>query len=419
MSAIDKYLARFAEPEARLPELAGLRAHGRWTHAITIPLRRERDDCLAALAAPAARARVLAVLVVNAADDALDQQDNAALLAAIESRAQPLWRGPGLSLQRLAEPELDVLLVDRSTPPRAFSPRDGVGLARKLGADLITRLIADALIERPWIHTSDADAELPAEHFERVAELPAGAAVAPFRHVEAGDAAVHQATLRYELSLRYYVLGLHSAASPYAFHTIGSLISVAASHYAMVRGFPRRTAGEDFYMLNKLAKLGPVHRLGGAPVRIASRRSMRTPFGTGPAVERQLAGEPFTVYDPRTFESLRAVLCAVLQPTLPSSGLEAIPELEAWLGSARALADRYGLEQLPARVREHFDGFRTLKLIHALTARWPKIAWPQAVERASFLRPCLQPFDQRSLAEQRDLLAQREADVLHLGVHIK
>lgn len=393
MERLQKYLQRFAEPEARLPELDGLRSHGPWAHAITIPARRERSDAwLRALAAPAARARVLLVLVVNAADDVHDQTQNAALLAELESRARPSWRGPGLSLHHLDDPSLDVLLVDRSTPPRSFGPRDGVGLARKLGADLIARLIADQRIESAWIHTTDADAELPAEHFDRVADLPSGAAVAPFRHVQAelggadDELAIYQATLRYELSLRYYVLGLHSAGSPYAFHTIGSLISVAASSYAMVRGFPRRRAGEDFYMLNKLAKLGPVHRLAGAPVRIRSRRSSRAPFGTGPAVEALLAGKPHEVYDPRTFEVLARALRAFADgPELPSELLTEIPELASWRDGARQLALRYPAEQLRMRLHEHFDGFRTLKLIHALTARWPKLAWSQALERAPFI----------------------------------
>ncbi|HLT36118.1 MAG TPA: hypothetical protein VK034_07525 [Enhygromyxa sp.] len=390
MPATAKYLERFAEPEARLLELAALRELGPWTHAITIPVRCESIDCLRAVAAPAARARTLLVLVVNAADDPQDREDqrqNAALIAGLRARAEARPCGPGLALHRLTEPELelelDVLLVDRSTPPRSFSAREGVGLARKIGADLIARLIAAGLIDSPWIHTTDADAELPAEHFDRLATLPEGAAVAPFRHVDAGDPAVYQATLRYELSLRYYVLGLRSAGSPCAFHTIGSLISVAAPLYAKVRGFPRRQAGEDFYLLDKLAKLGPVHRLDGAPVRLRSRRSTRTPFGTGPAVESLLAGKLLAVYDPRVFEVLGRALATLAEP--PDHAPADLPELADWYRRAHELADRYGPEQLPTRLPEHFDGFRTLKLIHALTARWPKLPWSQALARARFL----------------------------------
>src|SRR5690606_25165777 len=103
----------------------------------------------------------------------------------------------------------------------------------------------------------------------------------------------------------------------------------------------------------------------------------------GPAVESLLAGKPLVVYDPRVFEVLGRTLATLANP--PTSPPTELPELADWYRRARELADRYGPEQLPTRLREHFDGFRTLKLIHALTARWPKLPWPQALARASFL----------------------------------
>ncbi len=426
-----KYLERFAEAEARSVELDDLRAHGPWAHAITIPARREGVECLHAVAAPAARGPVLVVLVVNAGDDGEDRRVNAALIAELEARAAGFDCGPGLrffSSCRARDPRrmkvhgplgggawqsaksavgglLDVLLVDRSGPPNSFGPRDGVGLARKIGADLIVRLIDEGLVGSPWVHTTDADVELPAEHFDRVAELDTAsisAAVAPFRHVDAGDPQTHAATLRYELSLRYYVLGLRSAGSAYAFHSIGSLISVAAPRYVQARGFPRRRAGEDFYMLDKLAKLAPIARLSGDPVAIRSRRSARAPFGTGPAVEALLSGKPHEVYDPRVFE----VLGRANRALESGDALPELPELDSWREGARMLIERYPATQRRERMREHFDGFRTLKLIHALTERWPKLAWAQAVSRAAFIQ-----LDERlSLADQRERLAKLEGD---------
>ncbi len=82
-----------------------------------------------------------------------------------------------------------------------------------------------------------------------------------------------------------------------------------------MRGFPKREAGEDFYLLNKLAKVGTVLELAEGPdneaIRIESRRSDRVPFGTGAAVNRITAladplGE-FRFYDPSVFELLKAV----------------------------------------------------------------------------------------------------------------
>src|SRR5260370_15593309 len=97
---------------------------------------------------------------------------------------------------------------------------------------------------------------------------------------------------RYELFLRSYVLGLADAGSPYAFHTLGSTVAVHTLAYAKVRGFPRRAAGEDFYLLNKLAKVGSIAQLDGAPLIIRGRRSHRLPFGTGAALNHILPGAP-------------------------------------------------------------------------------------------------------------------------------
>jgi hypothetical protein len=413
MSALAKYLERYAEAQARAAELDELREHGPWAHAVTIPARRETPECLAAAAAPAARSGpTLVVLVVNTSDD--DHGGDDPLLAAVEHHAAARWRAPGLSLHRL-DAHLDVLLVDRTSVGRRFGPRDGVGLARKLGGDLIARLIHAGIVRSPWIHTTDADATLPAEHFERVAKLDAPAVVAPFLHVPTGDPAVDEATLRYELSLRYYVLGLRSAGSPYAFHTIGSLLGVASQAYAQVRGFPRRRAGEDFYMLTKLAKLGPVPSLGGAPVQIQARRSTRAPFGTGPAVEALLAGRPLRVYDPEVFLVLAQALRGLerLAREREASSLHElacsrpeITELRTWVEAAVTLAERYPGAHLLRRLHEHLDGFRTLKLIHAVTEQRPRIPWSSALARASFLPGV---SDELTLDEQRRRLLALEA----------
>ena len=397
--SIAKYLARHAEPApAGLEALAQL---GPWRHALVGPARQETLACVEAAAAPARRGSVLCVLVVNAsAEDVEDRRVGGELLAALEAAHPRRFVGPGLSLHRVGD--LDLLALDRCREQRAFAAGEGVGLARKIGADLILRLVQAGALSSPWIHSTDADARLPPEHFARVAALgeepraPA-AAVAPFWHVEGEDPATNQATAAYEAGLRYWVAGLRFAGSPYAFHTIGSLISVSCPAYAGVRGFPRRRAGEDFYLLNKIAKLGPVCSLDGPPVKLQSRRSTRVPFGTGPAVEQLLArgGAELEVYDPRVFECLARVLAGLrrLAERDDSSTLDElcdelcdVAELAACREGALELAERYPGEGLARRLHERFDGFRTLKLIHALTAeRWPKLPWSRAIERAVFV----------------------------------
>ena len=63
---------------------------------------------------------------------------------------------------------------------------------------------------------------------------------------------------------------------------------INAEHYAQSAGFPKLAAGEDFYLLNKLAKIGKIIPLKiiNQPIYIQARISNRTPFGTGPALDK-------------------------------------------------------------------------------------------------------------------------------------
>ena len=78
--------------------------------------------------------------------------------------------------------------------------------------------------------------------------------------------------------------------------------------YAAVRGFPKRSAAEDFYLLNKIRKVGLVHSLNAQPIQLTMRASKRVPFGTGPAVEKIMTMNDIwqmPTYDPAVFTELR------------------------------------------------------------------------------------------------------------------
>src|SRR5262249_38957583 len=151
-----------------------------------------------------------------------------------------------------------------SAPHHLLPEGQGVGLARKIGFDLAARLFAAGRLRSPFIHSTDADVRLPEDYFERAEEgAIAAALVYPFSHRPEEDPVLARAVFLYEISLRYYVLGLAFAGSPHAYHTIGSAFAARASAYVSVRGFPKRDAAEDFYLLSKIAKVGPVFSLGG------------------------------------------------------------------------------------------------------------------------------------------------------------
>ncbi|MGK7890770.1 MAG: hypothetical protein AB4042_15670, partial [Leptolyngbyaceae cyanobacterium] len=281
--------------------------------------------------------------------------------------------------------------------------KQGVGLARKIGGDVALACMMQQLVTSQWIHYTDADVVLPEDFLgpseplgewesEGVREDQTAVKLYPFRHRP-----WHEAIALYEISLRYYVVQLAWARSPYAFHTIGSLMCVNSLHYAQVRGFPKRKAAEDFYMLNKLAKTGAVVQLQRPIVTLESRVSHRVPFGTGATMTRLSQTPTFTFYHPQIFVHLRDWLQCIDQ--LWSVDTEAIAHLEHWF-SHSPWADApwidhvldIGLTQTlqqahrQSRDRAHFhrfmqtwfDAFRTLKFVHYLRDHhYPSLSFEQ------------------------------------------
>src|SRR5690606_7060656 len=136
-----------------------------------------------------------------------------------------------------------------------------------------------------WVSSTDADAFVCSEFFEpKVGERIGGIGDSPalalhsFHHPRTGEYA--QSMALYDWFLAYYVAGLRHAGSPYALFTLGSILRFSLDAYSKVRGFPKKEAGEDFYFVSKLAKIGSVHQ-GASRIELAPRPSPRVPFGTG------------------------------------------------------------------------------------------------------------------------------------------
>ncbi len=413
--SVRKYLERYAEPEVRLAEFVT----GRYCAALVVPAHRERASSIAGLLAPpSAAGRVLIVLVVNAAEDspADARRETCEIfgeLTRVFGAPRAMASSPPLWLYELADH--DLLAVDRASPGYELPAKQGVGLARKIGADLSLALWAAGRVELPWLFSTDADVVLPEDYFTSAATVQPTAAglgtvgglLFPFRHAAGGQPAVDAATAVYELTLRYHVLGLRFAGSPYAYHSIGSALAVAAEPYAAVRGFPKRLAGEDFYLLDKLAKTSVLAAAPSSAIAIRSRLSDRVPFGTGPRV-LELCGEAERgelpeVYAPESYVALRAVLSGfrTLSETRDSASFEAscaglgdvAPHVRTALRSlgfeqelGRALAESKTAVVLLRRLCTWFDALRTLRFIHALRDLVaPDVALSQALREAPFV----------------------------------
>ena len=407
MHAISKYLRSFAEPEIAL---AGA-VTDEYERCLVVPACRESASMLDGYAGAAASSpgRTLSVVVVNGRQDApVEHHDeNAAFLRELLERAPRTIADAPRAYFGKVSANLDVVVVDRASPSARFPAKCGVGLARKIGTDLALALHVKGSVRSPFIFSTDADATLPPAHFDRPEITGAeacGAVVFPFWHDEADDPAVTRATALHELSLRYYVAGLAFAGSPYAFHTLGSAMAVNAGAYAAVRGFPKkREAGEDFYLLGKIAKVAPLVRASGAAVRLCSRSSDRTPFGTGAGVARELASGERRFYAPECFRALgrfvaRIDACQEHASVVRFAGDRGGLAPEEWEAVSSAIFGAGGHETFVAasrqastggarrvRLHEWFDAFRTLKFVHALRNHvWPSIPWTESLSRAPF-----------------------------------
>jgi hypothetical protein len=162
-------------------------------------------------------------------------------------------------------------------------------------------------------------------------------------------------------------------------------------------------AAEDFYLLNKLAKVGKIEPLAGLPIDLSSRLSTRVPFGTGRALIDAQRSPSRLLYHPGVFDHLavwQSTLVAMARsPETPSR--HALRETPCPAGIIPGLLEQAldsigALDRTPVRARtsevrleqlQHaFDAGRTLKLIHALRdLALPSVSIEKAVADASFI----------------------------------
>ena len=379
----DAYFETHAEPEAHHAlELVGGES---FRHAVVIPAFDESESVLDDVFAHVrSLAETLLIVVVNvpegASADAATRTRR--LLRTLTEhqvdrqshRQVSLGDGRGLDGSNL----LLVDLCDEHRPTK----RQGVGRARKAGTDIAHALALHGQLDSPWVHVTDADVVLPADYLDVEPESKdVSCAIYPFTHAERA--------LAYELRLRLYVLGLSAAGSPWAFHTLGSILKINLTHYAKVHGFPKRAAGEDFYLLNKLAKSGFIENLVSEPVLISGRASSRVPFGTGPAISASTQRNPLErrAYHPDIFPLMKPWLTHLgmlweARENLAAHGLiswlsehgvapvmlNALGALDADEIFRRSSAQCRRPAQLIRTLHTWFDAFKTMRTIHRVRA---------------------------------------------------
>jgi hypothetical protein len=150
--------------------------------------------------------------------------------------------------------------------------------------------------------------------------------------------------------------------------------------YIKVEGMNKRKAAEDFYFLEKLAKIVRIANISSTTVYPSGRPSWRVPFGTGQRVNRFLSKkrDEYKLYNPESFEILKKWISALnINYGLVSEYLAEAEHIHPVLYKflieqefdrdfSKILNHSNNEKQLNLQKKMWFDGFRTLKLIHYL-----------------------------------------------------
>ena len=315
---------------------------------------------------------------------------------------------------------INIALVDASSPGKELPEKDaGAGLARKIGMDLALTVFDYDSVNKKILISLDADCVVEKNYLSEIVnsfnKKNLHAAVINYAHEIYG--AGSQAIICYEIFLRYYELGLRFAGSPFAFHAIGSTITCDYESYIKAGGMNKRKAGEDFYFLEKLAKVTSIERINETTVHPSPRGSWRVPFGTGQRINRFLSKtqNEYLLYNPDSFLILKKWLDVFLlsdnSGTIPLiNSAEAIDKrLKDFLLNQNfendwneILLNSTTSIQINRQKINWFDGFRTMKLIHYLRDNeLPMINMFDALDKFFEL------FEHYCLAEVKAILLER------------
>lgn len=394
--AIKKYLSYYAEKEAVV--LKKLRHV--YDYVIVIPIYKENIGCIDAVFSRIEDNNVLIIIVVNSPTKSDPGINQLFINDLIEKSYECHVHNHHCQLMKFTDCN-DILMIDRNSHDLQIDPKLGVGLARKIGADVALKYFSEGCIKCPWIFSTDADVILPADYFSFIKSVSDkySAVVTDFKHFsEDGD--LNQLQFFYDLKLRYYHAGIKYAGTRYDYIPLGSTLIINMSSYAQVRGFPKRNAGEDFYLLNKVAKVKPVKNVAEQlTVDIKSRYSDRVPFGTGPALAKinQLTSvDDYKYYHPECFILLKKWVLFMKQLwrggelCLDEPTDERLLALFLHLNCHNVLSkcrkQITSYDKWLQFVHQWFDAFKTLKAIHFFDKKIARLNYSELINDKAFAK---------------------------------
>jgi hypothetical protein len=291
-----------------------------------------------------------------------------------------------LDYLRNLKTKLNLSLIDVCSAGKEMDDKNaGVGLARKIGMDLALTKFCYNLSNKRILICTDADCVVDSNYLIEISQEfnkhNLETAVVNFAHDISGNDDETKAIVLYEIFLRYYMLALTFAKSNYNFHTIGSTIVFTPEAYVKVGGMNKRKAAEDFYFLEKLAKVYRIVKIKSTSVHPSKRSSWRVPFGTGRSVDRYLSGlkNEYSLYDPKCFIVLKNWLeifnssTTIEHSSLLASANKINPALADFLIEQdlnnfiqKLFQKNITAPEIKKQKHYWFDAFKTLKLIHYL-----------------------------------------------------
>ncbi len=384
---VEEYLKKFALKDWSL----GFPHPEKITAAVVVPAISEYESILRLLASLCENkneyfASTLFIFVINNPPSSSHEikEENKKSIRLIHSVINKEKSSGDDLVTRIISAGLQIALVDASTSGNEFPEKDaGAGLARKVGLDLALTIFDYNSSGKKILVNLDADCLVDKNYLSEIIgsfnNRNLHAAVINYAHEICGKES--EAIICYEIFLRYYELGLMLAGSPFAFHSIGSTIACDYETYIKAGGMSKRKAGEDFYFLEKLAKITSIEWINGTTVRPSPRGSWRVPFGTGQRVYRFMANaeNEYLLYDPKSFLILKrwleVFLCSDYFKTksLMDTAGSVDKRLKNFLVSQnfesdweKILLNSKTSDQISRQKINWFDGFKTMKLIHYL-----------------------------------------------------
>ena len=303
-------------------------------------------------------------------------------------------------LEKLNCPEyIHLHWIDCSSRGYGLSGKGGVGVARKIGMDSCLKYLD--LEAKPIICSLDADTLTAENYLEGIINFFNNnkdfiCGIVSFKHLNDASEAEYKAICEYEYYLSYYVDMLKYAGSPYAYHAIGSTMVFRADAYIKSGGMKQNTAGEDFYFLQDIRKIGKIGEITQTSVYQSSRCSDRVPFGTGPTIADNLSGTRIMLYNPGIFKLLKKLLFTVNKWILAEEYNCSDYLYDRLDCEACNFLDSYGFKNIWKKIVKNnikinsiisevearnkllwcfniwFDAFRTLKFVHYMERTYPE-----------------------------------------------